>query len=132
MWENIAGDYGWSQSRSRNINVDVRYLLWVLDEVAGAQRLLDELGVTEQAAATPRAAPDESPSDAAPPYDRRLNRGVGEALDDAPADTATKEAASCRCSSTPGGGSLFALVLLAASGRRRRRATDRPCAASRS
>lgn len=121
VWENIAGDYGWSQSRSRNINVDVRYLLWVLDEVAGAQRLLDELGVTKQAAATQRTAPDEAPSDAAPPYDRRLNRGVGKALDDAPAES-TREAAGCRCSSTNGAGSPFALLAFVALGLRRRRA----------
>ncbi|MCA9705282.1 MAG: S46 family peptidase, partial [Myxococcales bacterium] len=34
VWENIAGDYGYDLERSRNIIVDVRYLLWVLDDVA--------------------------------------------------------------------------------------------------
>ena len=43
-WENVAGDYVWRVSQSRNIIADARYLFWMLDEVAGwsdsrAQRL---------------------------------------------------------------------------------------------
>ncbi|MDC0666151.1 S46 family peptidase [Nannocystis radixulma] len=44
VWENIAGDFGYSE-RSRNIIVDVRYLLWLLDQVEDAEALLQELGV---------------------------------------------------------------------------------------
>ncbi|MBC8072760.1 MAG: S46 family peptidase, partial [Deltaproteobacteria bacterium] len=40
VWENIAGDFGYSPERSRNIIVDVRYLLWILDEVLHADALL--------------------------------------------------------------------------------------------
>ncbi|MEM9453496.1 MAG: S46 family peptidase [Myxococcota bacterium] len=56
VWENIAGDYGYNVERSRNIIVDVRYLLWVLDEVADAGALLDELGVADRRDAPPRKA----------------------------------------------------------------------------
>lgn len=43
--ENVIGDFDWSPNRSRHIVADVRYLLWVLDRVDGAARLLRELGV---------------------------------------------------------------------------------------
>ncbi len=45
VWENIAGDYAWGSARSRNISVDIRYLLWLLDRVDDAEPLLQELGV---------------------------------------------------------------------------------------
>ncbi len=57
VWENIAGDYGWAASRSRNIIVDVRYLLWVLDDVTDAGPLLEELGVAHLRDAPPRPRP---------------------------------------------------------------------------
>jgi hypothetical protein len=47
VWENVAGDFGYSAERSRNISVDVRYLLWLLDRVENAGHLLTELGVAE-------------------------------------------------------------------------------------
>ncbi len=125
VWENIAGDFGYSLDRSRNINVDVRYLLWMLDEVAGAKRLLDELGVAAQADAPPRVAAATATADdrdAAPPSDPRLNRGVGRSIEDesdAPAK-ATAEPAGCRCRSD-GRGSAAPLLLLALAGLRRRR-----------
>ena len=40
-----AGDYGWNPDRSRNISVDIRFVLWVLDDVFPAPALLRELGV---------------------------------------------------------------------------------------
>lgn len=43
VWENVAGDFGWSPEVSRNVNVDVRYALWMIDRVEGARALLDEL-----------------------------------------------------------------------------------------
>ncbi|MEZ4448531.1 MAG: S46 family peptidase [Nannocystaceae bacterium] len=43
VWENIAGDVAYSPERSRNIIVDVRYLLWLLDRVEDASELLREL-----------------------------------------------------------------------------------------
>ncbi len=43
VWENVAGDFGWSAEVSRNVNVDVRYALWLIDRVEGARGLLEEL-----------------------------------------------------------------------------------------
>jgi hypothetical protein len=122
VWENIAGDFGYSETRSRNINVDVRYLLWVLDEVVGAERLLDELGVSAQADAPARVAA-EGGRDAAPPYDRRLNRGVGKPIEGKAGaqDEAMHEPGGCRCRSTGGRSPLPALLLLALLGVARRR-----------
>ncbi|TAH37412.1 MAG: S46 family peptidase [Planctomycetota bacterium] len=45
VFENVAGDYGYSPERSRNIGVDVRFILWLLDRVQPAPRLLAELGI---------------------------------------------------------------------------------------
>lgn len=44
VWENVAGDFGFNPAVSRNISVDIRYLLWQLDHVAHADGLLRELG----------------------------------------------------------------------------------------
>lgn len=43
VWENVAGDFGFNPEVSRNISVDIRYLLWMLRDVAGADALLQEL-----------------------------------------------------------------------------------------
>ncbi len=43
VWENVAGDFGWSPERSRNVNVDLRYALWMMDRVDGAGALVKEL-----------------------------------------------------------------------------------------
>jgi hypothetical protein len=51
VWENVAGDFGFNPALSRNISVDIRYLLWLLDRVDHADELLRELGV--ERAATP-------------------------------------------------------------------------------
>jgi Peptidase S46 len=45
VWENVANDFGFNPDVARNINADVRYLLWVLDRVDRATELLGELGV---------------------------------------------------------------------------------------
>jgi hypothetical protein len=45
VWENVANDFGYNPEVARNVNVDVRYLLWLLDRVEGAAELLQELGV---------------------------------------------------------------------------------------
>ncbi len=50
VWEDLCGDYLYSPPVSRSILVDVRYVLWYLDRIAGARDLLDELGIP---AATP-------------------------------------------------------------------------------
>lgn len=43
VWENVAGDFGWRPERSRNVNVDLRYALWMMEEVDGAAHLVKEL-----------------------------------------------------------------------------------------
>lgn len=46
VFENVVGDYGYSPRFSRNISVDVRFILWFLDRVERAQELLEELGIS--------------------------------------------------------------------------------------
>ncbi len=45
VWENVANDFGYNPEVARQVSVDVRYLWWMLSEVAGppAARLLEEL-----------------------------------------------------------------------------------------
>jgi hypothetical protein len=45
VWENVANDFGYNPDVARNVNADVRYLLWNLDVILGASDLLKELGV---------------------------------------------------------------------------------------
>jgi hypothetical protein len=45
VWENVANDFGYNPDVNRNVNVDVRYLLWMLDVVQHATGVLHELGV---------------------------------------------------------------------------------------
>jgi hypothetical protein len=43
VWENVAGDFGWNPDRSRNVTLDIRYALWLVDRVDHANALLEEL-----------------------------------------------------------------------------------------
>jgi hypothetical protein len=43
VYENIAGDYGYSRQRSRNVVVSTRAILWYLEQVAGAAAVAAEL-----------------------------------------------------------------------------------------
>jgi len=45
VWENVANDFGYNPDIARNVNVDIRYLLWILDQVQDADELLREMGV---------------------------------------------------------------------------------------
>ena len=47
-YEAMTADWLFDAEMTRSIHVDVRYLLWMLDEVEGAQRLLEELGVAAE------------------------------------------------------------------------------------
>jgi MYXO-CTERM domain-containing protein len=58
VWETVSGDYAWRASQSRNVISDIRFLYWMLDEVAGAKHLLDELGVAGYQPPPPEAKPD--------------------------------------------------------------------------
>jgi hypothetical protein len=44
-FEATINDYAWSEEYSRSIAVDIRYVLWVTEQVGGAQHILRELGV---------------------------------------------------------------------------------------
>ncbi len=44
-WEAMSGDIVFEPDLQRTINVDIRYVLWVMEKVGGAQRLIDELTV---------------------------------------------------------------------------------------
>ncbi len=45
VWENVANDFGYNPVVARNVNADVRYLLWMLDRVEHGVWLLKELGL---------------------------------------------------------------------------------------
>jgi len=51
VWENVANDFGYDPGVARNISVDVRYLLWMLEALDGeaARPLLEEMGVAGKA-----------------------------------------------------------------------------------
>lgn len=42
-WESTMSDYMFDPSRCRNIVVDIRYVMWVMDVYAGAKHLVDEM-----------------------------------------------------------------------------------------
>jgi hypothetical protein len=44
-WEAMSGDIVFEPELQRTINVDIRYVLFVMDKVGGAQRLLNELTI---------------------------------------------------------------------------------------
>ena len=44
VWENVAGDFGFNPAVSRNVSVDIGYMLWLLRDVEKADALLQELG----------------------------------------------------------------------------------------
>lgn len=45
VWENVANDFGYNPEIARNVNVDVRFFLWLLDEVENADLILKELRI---------------------------------------------------------------------------------------
>jgi len=44
-WEATINDFTWSHDFSRSIGVDIRYALWILQELGGAGYLLGEMGI---------------------------------------------------------------------------------------
>jgi len=42
-WESTMSDYMFDANRCRNVVVDIRYVLWVMDKYAGAKHLVDEM-----------------------------------------------------------------------------------------
>ncbi len=47
-WESTMSDYMFDPSRCRNITVDIRYVLWVMDKYSGAKHLVDEMKLIRQ------------------------------------------------------------------------------------
>ena len=45
VFENVSGDFGWNADRSRNISVDMQYVLWLMRDIWPSPRLLKEMGV---------------------------------------------------------------------------------------
>ena len=47
VWENVANDFGYNPEVARNVSVDVRYMLWLMEATGGeaARPLLEEMGV---------------------------------------------------------------------------------------
>jgi hypothetical protein len=44
-FEATINDFAWNKSYSRSIGVDVRYVLWITDNVYGAKHLIEEMGI---------------------------------------------------------------------------------------
>jgi len=114
VWENIAGDFGYNPARSRNVVVDLRYLLWLLDRAEDAGELLAELGMSEHrgAAARPAVPNDAVPNDAVP-----KDRSTGPAAEDC------RDRGACGCSGgeAAGWGAVVLMVLPLLRRSRRRR-----------
>ncbi|HKK70472.1 MAG TPA: S46 family peptidase [Candidatus Krumholzibacteria bacterium] len=47
-WEGVAADWVVNEDVVRTIQVDSRYMLWVMDAVDGAHRILEEMGIRPQ------------------------------------------------------------------------------------
>ncbi|MEO6075984.1 MAG: S46 family peptidase, partial [Dokdonella sp.] len=45
VWESISADWIFNPTLTRSIQVDVRYMLWVMDRIDHADNLLEEMGV---------------------------------------------------------------------------------------
>ncbi len=50
-WESMISDWDFLTDVTRSIHVDVRYMLWVMDRVDGADNLLREMGIEPSFAA---------------------------------------------------------------------------------
>lgn len=44
-WESTMSDFMFDTSRCRNITVDIRYVMWIIDKYAGAKHLVDEMTI---------------------------------------------------------------------------------------
>jgi len=46
-WEAMSGDIAFEPALQRTINVDIRYVLFIIDKYAGAQNIIDELTIVK-------------------------------------------------------------------------------------
>ncbi|MCF8367499.1 MAG: S46 family peptidase [Bacteroidales bacterium] len=47
-WEAMSGDIAFEPELQRTINVDIRYVLFIIDKFAGAKRLIDEMDLVQK------------------------------------------------------------------------------------
>jgi hypothetical protein len=47
VWEGTMSDIDFDPDVCRNISIDIRYALFIIDKLAGAQRILDEIEIVE-------------------------------------------------------------------------------------
>ena len=62
-WEAMSGDIAFEPELQRTICVDIRYVLFVIDKVAGADYLMNELTILEQKKPLPAVEMDKSKQD---------------------------------------------------------------------
>jgi len=60
-WEAMSGDIAFETELQKCINVDIRYVLLVIDKFAGAQNLIDELTIIERSEASAKSIVEEQP-----------------------------------------------------------------------
>ena len=46
-WESLSGDITFDDNLQRCINVDIRYVLFVIDKFGGCKRIIDELTIVK-------------------------------------------------------------------------------------
>ena len=46
-WESLSGDINFDNNLQRCINVDIRYVLFIIDKFGGCKRLIDEMNIVE-------------------------------------------------------------------------------------
>lgn len=46
-WESLSGDINFDDAKQRCINVDIRYVLFIMDKLGGAKHLIDEMTIVE-------------------------------------------------------------------------------------
>ncbi len=54
-WESIISGWEYNRGVTRSIHVDIRYMLWIMENLDGAQHLLREMGVAPNGATTAAA-----------------------------------------------------------------------------
>ncbi len=65
-WEAMSGDIAFEPELQRTISVDIRYVLWVIDNYAGAKNLVDEMTLVTHPKEVPQAAPVPAPETVVP------------------------------------------------------------------
>ena len=66
VWEGTMSDYNFDESRCRNIMVDIRYVLFIIDKFAGATYLVDEMDLVYAAEEVEEAELEVQPAGGLP------------------------------------------------------------------